>query len=235
MRSRAGFTLIELLVVIAIFAILIALLLPAVQAAREAARRAQCQNNLKQMITAVMNFESTNQRLPSAGQARNAAGTANVFLLDDGQLEPDPPNPLIGAAQSLQTRLLPFLEQSQIFQQMDLKRAYNDPAAPGNLRAARTVIPAFLCPTVPGRSPRDAAGFGDTDYSAPVTVVVNATTPKNASANPTTYAIVGNGPRLACALLASGTLQFKGITDGTSTSIAIAEDAGRSDTMPFSP
>src|SRR5579875_1091134 len=93
-RARPGFTLIELLVVIAIIAVLIALLLPAVQAAREAARRMQCVNNLKQLGLAVMNYESANGSLPPTG-----AVSPSGF-----------PRTQIGTF-GLKTRLLPYLEQ----------------------------------------------------------------------------------------------------------------------------
>ncbi len=233
---RLAFTLIELLVVISIIAILIALLLPAVQKVREAANRTACTNNLKQLGLAMLNYESVYRRLPSAGQARNAAGTANIFMTIDGAVEPAAPNPAVGVSHSVQTRLLPFIEQQQVFQMMDLKRAYNDPAAPGNIQAGKAVIRTFLCPSTASRGGDvDAAGFAYTDYSPPVTVVVNANTPANAAADPVTYAIAGNGPRLPCALLGSGPRQIMAITDGTSNTIAIAEMAGRSDLMPFSP
>src|SRR6476620_10339595 len=94
-RTRSAFTLIELLVVIAIIAVLIALLLPAVQAAREAGRRAQCVNNLKQLGLALHNYHDTNGSFPIGLSLNTTTGsTTNI---------------------SHQTRLLPFMEQSTLF------------------------------------------------------------------------------------------------------------------------
>src|SRR3954453_2121956 len=97
-RFRRGFTLIELLVVIAIIAVLIALLLPAVQSAREAARRMQCTNNLKQLGLAAMNYEPANGTLPpgSYGAARDYDGRSKPGL-------------------SVCVRVLPFVEGQSTF------------------------------------------------------------------------------------------------------------------------
>src|SRR5262245_29177953 len=131
-RARSAFTLIELLVVIAIIAILIGLLLPAVQKVREAAARITCQNNLKQMGLALHNYESAYGRFPTGGQGRNTAGTANVFWTDKFVVEATP-TPVVGQiSHSLHTKLLPFMEQENVYRLMNLDYAYNDPAYPAN-------------------------------------------------------------------------------------------------------
>jgi prepilin-type N-terminal cleavage/methylation domain-containing protein/prepilin-type processing-associated H-X9-DG protein len=122
--SRAGFTLIELLVVIAIIAVLIALLLPAVQSAREAARRAQCVNNLKQMVLAVHNYVGTdsNGALP-LGRTRQS-GAYRPF--------------------SQQARILGFMEQTSVYNTLNFSLSSYDPS---NATGAATTINSFLCPS----------------------------------------------------------------------------------------
>lgn len=142
---RKGFTLIELLVVIAIIAVLIALLLPAVQQAREAARRTQCKNNMKQMGLGLHNYESTNRVFPSAGEAPPPSNTGlTVFF-----------------TQSTFTSILPYIDQAPVYQQMSFAVHYSDDAT--TMAMAKTKVTSFLCPSNGSTTP-DPLGFGLVDY-----------------------------------------------------------------------
>ena len=133
---KRGFTLIELLVVIAIIAILIALLLPAVQQAREAARRSQCKNNLKQFGLALHNYHDTHGVFPQAtfGSMYDSGAGTNAWR-----------------GFSAHTMLLPFLDQAPLYNQINLNVMYSDNNTanndPTNLVLSRTKIPAFICPS----------------------------------------------------------------------------------------
>src|SRR5215472_3516234 len=114
-RSDRAFTLIELLVVIAVIAILIGLLLPAVQKVREAAARAQCSNNLKQMGLAVANYEGVYNKLPISGEGSNAAVNGTQFNNDPSNFGGGQP-PAGTPMHSLFTYLLPYIEQNNLYQ-----------------------------------------------------------------------------------------------------------------------
>jgi len=102
-RQRHAFTLVELLVVIAIIGTLVGLLLPAVQAAREAARRSQCQNNMKQLGLGVLNFESASRKLPSPGQCDSTGSSSTTYNIH-----------------SIATVILPYIEQTNLYNQFDV-------------------------------------------------------------------------------------------------------------------
>ena len=146
--QQRGFTLIELLVVIAIIAVLIGLLLPAVQKVRDAASRTKCSNQLRQLGIGLHNYESANGHLPSSGQGTNYSTSPPSVAFE---------------LHSTFTLLLPYVEQDNVYKRFDLKNAHN--ATPGNQAAAKNVISILICPSNPLRpQPTDSAGYGATDY-----------------------------------------------------------------------
>jgi prepilin-type N-terminal cleavage/methylation domain-containing protein len=135
---RRGFTLVELLAVIAIIGVLVALLLPAIQAAREAARRMQCGNNLKQIGLGLQNYHDTYQAFPFAWMIDLSKG------LGPGM-----------NAQVWGVRILPFIEQQPLKDQYDdMYPAFDQlavlPPVQGNLQVIRTILPVYLCPSAAG-------------------------------------------------------------------------------------
>lgn len=135
-RHRRAFTLIELLVVIAIIAVLIALLLPAVQQAREAARRTQCKNNLKQLGLGLHNYHGSFNCFPF-GQLNSAKGYSAI------------------------SQMLPYFDQAPLYNLINFSLAYNDPA---NNAALVAVLPALRCPS-DGNNNLSGQG-GPTNYMA---------------------------------------------------------------------
>jgi prepilin-type N-terminal cleavage/methylation domain-containing protein len=146
-QKQTGFTLIELLVVIAIIAVLMGLLLPAVQKVREAANRTKCQNNLKQLGLAVANYETNVGKVPPAWIPDNGTGTFNSGYGSG--------SPIVGTIHVL---LLPYVEQPSL---------YNTWLVNGLLVAGPTVVPMFICPSDASLSVNvGRLGLGSTDYAA---------------------------------------------------------------------
>ncbi|NUQ61581.1 MAG: DUF1559 domain-containing protein [Pirellulales bacterium] len=213
-----GFTLIELLVVITIIGVLIALILPAVQAAREAARRTQCTNNLKQIGLGIHNFHQANGHLPSSVRPILASTVrAGAFL-----------------------RLLPFIEQQVLWDQYDTSVTWSDPI---NLPVSSLRISTYECPSAPKQNytldhnPDGFTGGSSAwtgivavgDYGASLGVspelglLSTATSPIDGStATRSGGAVITNG-----FLPKNSQLTFADVLDGTSNTIAIWESGGR--------
>ncbi len=201
---RTGFTLVELLVVIAIIGILIALLLPAVQAAREAARRMQCSNNLKQIALTMHVLENSHGMLPPLSTPEY------FFDIDDSVSTPY--HGILGA--TLFYWLLPHIEQQAIFDMAqrdgNLLIGYGPDGTP--LGAAREPVPAFVCPSdssqIDGRSKSEygmADDWGITCYGA-------------------NYLVFGNPMGEDIPLRLAGTASLdKTFPDGTSATIGFSE------------
>jgi prepilin-type N-terminal cleavage/methylation domain-containing protein len=145
-RGGAGFTLVELLVVIAIIGVLVALLLPAIQAAREAARRTSCVNNISQLGLAVHNYEFTHEMLP--------AGVVNP----EGPIRSEPE----GIHVSWLVQILPYLEQRNAYQQFDQAAgAY----AQANAPVRKLTMGIMVCPSYPGAEKNEEETAGVTTYA----------------------------------------------------------------------
>ncbi len=203
-RGR-GFTLIELLVVIAIIAILIALLLPAVQQAREAARRTQCKNNLKQIGLALHNYHDIFNTFPPGYTAR-------------GVLESDPVTAETGPGYAWSFAILPQIDQANMVNSIDTNLDANDPA---NLALAQeTVLNGFLCPSDPAPSFFDVTDGNGTAIRMPSSNYVGIFG----------YGSVTlNAGRSTGVFYRNSRTKFRDITDGTSNTFCVGERRAKHD------
>ncbi|SIO59721.1 prepilin-type N-terminal cleavage/methylation domain-containing protein/prepilin-type processing-associated H-X9-DG domain-containing protein [Singulisphaera sp. GP187] len=218
-RNRSGFTLIELLVVIAIVAVLVALLLPAVQTAREAARRVQCTNNLKQIGLGFQNYHSLNDVFPIGGFG--------------GSL----PTEAVGDSQGVQARrinswgtaILPFVEQAPLYNSINQSRWYINAE---NSTAAGTIISTYICPTNAtmsltrpnGENPKGPSLYGRNDYSGNYGERAVRCFPATTCQN--TYDDLGDTSKIARGMtltVSTAPISIKHITDGTTYTIVAGE------------
>jgi prepilin-type N-terminal cleavage/methylation domain-containing protein len=228
---RLAFTLIELLVVIAIIAILIALLLPAVQQAREAARRTQCRNNMKQLGLAIHNYHDNALAFP--------------FCYFDTTNPPAYTTPLQGRSTSWMVGILPFIDQAPLYNQIDFNFGIStDPrgtANPSNSWVALQPLTAYICPsdTTPAVVASRSDGGGTratTSYKASCGSNWGSGGGTWQSGTTGTYAttrwgLSNNGLDRGNGIMFRGwsfpyTTRMKDITDGTSATFAIGEAVG---------
>lgn len=194
-RIRQAFTLVELLVVIAIIGVLIALLLPAIQSAREAARRSHCKNNLKQLGLGVNAYHDVHGHLPKGNDFR-------------------PPQPFNF---SMLVYLLPYLEQNNLYDRIDLDARWNSPQ---NLPAWQTVINVFQCPSEWGV--REHLGERDgnifpTTFTSYVGSLGSFTPPEPIVGTPERY--IFNG----VFWIQNSDVRFSEVTDGLSNTLVFGE------------
>lgn len=234
-RVAKGFTLIELLVVIAIIAVLIALLLPAVQQAREAARRTQCKNNMKQLGLAFHNYHDTHSTFPVNYGLRNAAPSAA------GQSNPQV---ILDSGRSWITFCLPYIDQASLYNQIDFSQAPFTATSTNGILAQR-VISAIVCPSDAGNSGRFGGAGTDAraDIGGTVMYGVNSykacagsnwaaglagwnpvSTTSGRNAGQTDGLNRGNGILCSNQTGVNGPTLIRDVTDGTTNSFAIGEN-----------
>lgn len=249
--KKRGFTLVELLVVIAIIGVLASMLLPAVQKAREAARRSSCSNNMRQIGLGILNFESAQKALPTGGE-----GTQFDPTTGQGATK--------FSMHSLFTYLLPYIERPDIYNNFDLSKGYRETVQ--NAAASTTWIDTYICPSNPYAVFKDTAGVGTAaeksalvsadatwgpkvgnawgylDYFATVyTDISDGTKGGAAAGNRDSKNYRAEGALSVADGVAGGKTDGSGavtgtvptsvpisaIADGTSMTIAVIEDAGR--------
>jgi prepilin-type N-terminal cleavage/methylation domain-containing protein len=201
---RIGFTLVELLVVIAIIGVLVAMLLPAIQAAREAARRTQCVNHLKQLAIATLNFEQANKYIPPS--ATDAVGNRRGFM----------------------SYVLPYLEEASVAALYNPKIEWFDPA---NQPAIQTQMSLLMCPSAP-INPRTSSGTtvganGDVSWTAACS---DYGVVQGLDGSTTTYMGISALKSMKRGFTRDRqTTLLRDVTDGTSNSLLLTELAGRPD------
>ncbi len=202
-RSQSAFTLVELLVVIAIIGILVALLLPAIQSAREAARRTQCSNNLKQIGLALQNYHDTAQAFPMANVVRFSSGTP------------------YGDGWTWHARILPYLEQTALYEQVKHVMGTDIgtyTSTEQSLAGRDTVLTVFQCPS----HPRGAINTGSGKYGYQISTYngVCGTNTFNSDhldeASDVGYK--GNGM-----FFMNSAVRMEDVTDGTTNTFLVAE------------
>ena len=215
-RCRRGFTLIELLVVIAIIAILIGLLLPAVQKVREAAARTKCQNNLKQIGLGLNNFQSTYGVFPPGAVASTTSITSQSHLKKAGVS-------VFNVNHSWTPFILPYIEQDNIKKQYSMNVSWN---ASANRPIIQTPIKVFMCPSTPGGDDRVCVTSSGSVRNPPTDYA-----PNNGYGAElyTEEELVDLAPNDAGILEVNRCYSIPEIHDGASNTFLISEIAGRPD------